>query len=130
MVCHICVGGGPSLELVTPLPVYFLRFQNLTIAIAAHVVNSFGKTVRASQSNLDVFLVQNGDGIGLEIANYAPDTGRLDISLPMDISNNFSSPGRYIEIFLDSATNITISPVFAGMYIVNTDMFIAYSMLG
>jgi len=107
------------LELVTPLPVYFLQSQTLTIAIAAHVVNSFGKTVRASQSDLEVFLVQGGDGTSLRIDDYDIHTGRLDVFFPVE-TTDFSSPGRFVEIFLDderSSTNITISPVYAGAYV-------------
>jgi len=114
MVGCIYVGGGPSLELVTPLPAYFLQFQNFVIAVAAHIVNSFGKTVRANQSDLDVFQVQDGDGIGLRIADYDSHTGRLEIFLRFEIPEDF---GGYVEIFLDdgrSSTNITISPVYAG----------------
>ena len=102
------------MELVTSLPVYFLQSQNLTIAIAAHIVNSFGKTVRAGQSALNIFLVDSVDGTSLTIADYDSHTGRLDIFLPMDIVPDFSLPGRFIQIFLRS-TDITISPVYAGM---------------
>ena len=102
------------MEVLTPLPIYFVQFQNLMIAISAHYVNSFGKTVRANQLDLSVFLIEDDDGGALTIANYERQTGRLDILLPRNFPTDFSSSRRYVEVFLRGEEAIRISPVFAG----------------
>ena len=109
--------------MLTPEPVYItLLFYE--VAVRAFIVNSFGKTVRAGQSDLAVTFVNGTDRISSRIRSYSTLTGDLSSVLPrnIDLRTELGSSDNedvFVEISLISAanftTNISFSPVYAGM---------------
>ena len=91
----------------------------------AFIVNSFGKTVRASQSHLAVTVINGTDRSNAVIRSYDPLSGVLTLVLPSNLDTR-SEFGRStikdtsIEIALTSAANFTTtisySPVYARKY--------------
>ena len=113
------------MELLTPEPIYITSSSRNSVAVRAFVVNSFGKTVRASQSHLAVTIVNGTDRSNNIIEFYDQQSGGLVSVLPknVDIQTEFGSSGSkdiFVEISLTSAANFTAtlsySPVYAGKY--------------
>ena len=113
------------MELLTPEPIYISSLF-YEIVVRAFIVNSFGKTVRASQSQLAVTFANGTDRIDSRIRSYISLTGRLASELPLprniDLRTELGSSDNtdiFVEISLISAanftTNISFSPVYAGM---------------
>ena len=112
------------MELLTPEPVYISSLFH-EITVRAFIVNSFGKTVRASQSQLAITFVNGTDRIDGRIRSYSALTGHLTSELPLprniDLRTDLGSSDNidiFVEISLISAanftTNISFSPVYAG----------------
>ena len=113
------------MELLTPEPVYITNLF-YEVAVRAFIVNSFGKTVRAGQSDLAVTFVNGTDRTSSRIRSYSTLTGDLSSVLPLprniDLRTELGSSVNedvFVEISLISAanfiTNISFSPVYAGM---------------
>lgn len=129
MSCYVNIfslGGKPFLELLSLEPIYIIR-NPLRVTMKAFIVNSFGKTVRASQLHLTVTVVNGTERNILRITSYDSDTGQLIINsfLPRNMRaefGNFSAEDRFVEISVTSTgsftTAISISPVFAGKLII------------
>jgi len=113
------------LELNASEPIYILQ-RDLIVIVRAFIVNSFGKTVRARQSDFTVTVFNGTERNSYRISSYDSETGRLIINsfLPRNMQaefGNFSADDRFVEISLTSGgsftTAISISPVYAGTYL-------------
>ena len=118
MYCLLYSGGEPLLELMTQEPVY-VTSSRLTVTTRGFVVNSFGKTIWATQSHFAVTMVDIGSNF---IASYDMQTGELVSFFPeINLETEFNVHKRLVEISLSSATNFTaatlISPVYASTYV-------------
>ena len=108
------------MELLTPEPIYIF-FSSFQVTVKAVVVNSFGKTVKASESSrLAVTLVDDTANSDNLIQLYNPANGILISGLPenFDVQTEFGINNRLVDISLTSEANFTtitvVSPVFAG----------------
>ena len=124
------------MELLTPEPVY-ITSSRYAITVRAFIVNSFGKTVRASQSHLAVTVVNGTDRSNATIQSYLQ-SGELSsvLSRNLDIQTEFGNSGTndtFVEISLTSAANfittISNSPVYAGKYFEFICMWLYTSIL-
>ena len=110
---------------MTPEPFYITSSRFYTITVRAFIVNSFGKTVNASQSHLAVTVINGTDRSNASISSYILNLGVLNLVLPSNLDTR-SEFGRStindtsIEITLTSAANFTTtisySPVYAREY--------------
>ena len=111
-------GGEPLLEFLTQEPVYVTEYnRRLTVLARGFVVNSFGKTIQATQSHFAVTVVNVSSNF---IESYDMQTGELVSLFPqINLETEFNINKRLVEISLTSATNFIaatlISPVFASM---------------
>ena len=91
----------------------------------AFVVNSFGKTVRARQSQLAITVVNGTDRMKIGFFIYNSRTGRI-----VTMRRTFGAFGAFdaTEISLTSIVNdtttISFSPVYAGMQLVNANILL------
>ena len=100
---------------MTQEPVYVTN-SRLTVMARGFVVNSFGKTIQASQSHFAVTVVEVG---GNSVESYDAETGELVSLFPrINLQTEFNINNRLVEISLTSAANIDastfISPIYAG----------------
>ena len=107
------------MELLTPEPIY-VTSTSLIFSVRALVVNSFGKTVRPSESSyFAVTLVDDPANSDNLVRSYNSERGTIFSLFPIkyDTQTEFNINNRLVEISLTSGANfitiIVVSPVFA-----------------
>ena len=99
---------------MTQEPVYVTN-SRLIVMTRGFVVNSFGKTIQASQSHFAVTVVGVGNS---SVESYDAETGELVSSFPrINLQTEFNINNRLVEISLTSAANINVSTFISPIYV-------------